>query len=161
MLMPFGRGCRSLRWRIGLMVTLLAGLGLGLPVPESEAHTCTPDPTVGVSGGRLLVPRGSGVADIWLPSRDTRTVAITPQLGNAAGVAVSPDGGLLAVSRFWRPPQHQVGGQDILIVGPEGGEPMATRRRSWSTRHTCSRSGFRASPRTAPGSPSRPPTTPA
>src|SRR4051794_15450354 len=123
-----GWGCRGIRWRIGLMVVLLAGLALGMPVPAGEAHTCTPDPTVGV-GGRLRVPRGGGVASIALPSRDTRPVAIAPQLGNAAGVAVSPNGGLLAVSRFWRPPQHQVGGQDILIVSPQGGEPVATLER--------------------------------
>jgi Tol biopolymer transport system component len=116
---------RSMSWRVGLVAALLAGLALGMPVPEGEAHTCTPDPTVGVSG-RLLVPRGSGLASIELPSRDTGIVTIAPQLGNAAGVAISPDGRLLAVPRFWRPPQHQVGGQDILVVGPDGGDPVAT-----------------------------------
>jgi Tol biopolymer transport system component len=80
---------------------------------------------VGV-GGRLLVPRGSGLASISLPSRETRPISITPSAGNAAGVAISPDGSLLAVPRFWRPPQHQVGGQDILVVGSDGGAPVAT-----------------------------------
>ena len=113
------------RGRSALVAVLLAGLVLALPVPSGEAHTCTPDPTVGV-GGRLLVPRGSGLASISLPSRETRPISITPSAGNAAGVAISPDGSLLAVPRFWRPPQHQVGGQDILVVGPDGGAPVAT-----------------------------------
>src|SRR4051794_21313206 len=117
------------RKRSILAVALLAGLLLSAPVPGSEAHTCTPDPTVGVSG-RLLVPRGSGLAAISLPSRETRPIAITPSAGNAAGVAISPDGSLLAVPRFWRPPQHRVGGQDILVIGPDGGAPVATVERS-------------------------------
>src|SRR3954464_14376430 len=104
---------------------VLTGLVLSLPVPSTEAHTCTPDPTVGVSG-RLLVPRGSGLAAISLPSRETRPIAITPSAGNAAGVAISPGGSLRPVPRFGRPPQHQVGGQDILVIGPDGGAPVAT-----------------------------------
>jgi Tol biopolymer transport system component len=112
-------------WRTGSTVLLLAALLFSAPAPSAEAHTCTPDPTVGV-GGRLLVPRGSAVAAISLPSRETRQIAITPSAGNATAVAISPDGSMLAVPRFWRPPQHQIGGQDILIVGPDGGAPLAT-----------------------------------
>ena len=116
-------------WRIALATVLLIVLVLGAPVPSSEAHTCTPDPSVGVSG-RLLVPRGSAVASISLPSRETTMLTITPSQGNAAGVSSSPDGTMLAVPRFWRPPQHQVGGQDILLVGPGGGEPVGSLQRS-------------------------------
>jgi Tol biopolymer transport system component len=108
-----------------LAATLLAGLLTSTPAPIADAHTCIPDPTVGVSG-HLLVPRGSAVAAITLPSRETRQIAITPASGNATAVAISPDGSLLAVPRFWRPPEHKVGGQDILIVGPDGGAPVAT-----------------------------------
>jgi Tol biopolymer transport system component len=117
---------KVLRMTWGVRLTLLlAALLILAPVPGADAHTCIPDPAVGV-GGRLLVPRGSAVAAISLPSRETRQIAIAPAAGNATAVAISPDGSMLAVPRFWRPPQHQVGGQDILVVGPDGGVPLAT-----------------------------------
>src|SRR5262245_53028187 len=92
---------RAAGW--GVRLLLAAALLISVPVPSADAHTCIPDPTVGV-GGRLLVPRGSAVAAISLPSRETRQIAITPASGNATAVALSPDGSLLAVPRFWRPP---------------------------------------------------------
>jgi dipeptidyl aminopeptidase/acylaminoacyl peptidase len=107
---------------------LLAGLMLAVPVRPGEAHTCTPDPSVGV-GGRLVLPRGSGLVAIDLPGRETRALAIPPSLGVAAGVTRSPDGSQFAVPRFWRPPEHRVGGQDILLVGPDGGAPVAVMER--------------------------------
>ncbi|MFN8633743.1 MAG: hypothetical protein U0893_07820 [Chloroflexota bacterium] len=108
---------------------LLAGLLLGVPAPTSEAHTCTPDPEVRVSG-RLLVPRESGLASIELPSRETRAIPIAPSTGIATGVVASRDGAMLAVPRFWRPPDHKVGGQDILFVGQGGGAPTSVMQRS-------------------------------
>jgi hypothetical protein len=110
------------------VAVLLAGLTLAAPVPTGQAHTCTPDPEVGVSG-RLILPRGSGLAAIDLPGRQVSPMPIPPSLGVTTGVAVSPDGGLLAVPRFWRPPEHRVGGQDILLVGPTGGDPLASMER--------------------------------
>ena len=74
------------------------------------------------------MPRGSGLVALDLPGRDTRALAIPPSPGVAAGVARSPDGSLFAVPRFWRPPEHRVGGQDILLIGPEAGRRSA----SWS-----------------------------
>jgi Tol biopolymer transport system component len=94
-------------------------------VRSTEAHTCTPDPEVGV-GGRLIVPRDSGAVVMGLPGRELSTVSVLPVQGAATGVASSPDGGLLAVTRFWRRPEDRIGGQDILIVGAGGGEPVAT-----------------------------------
>lgn len=111
-----------------LVAVVLASLVLGVPVPSGEAHTCTPDPTVSVSG-RLVLPRASGLVAIDLPGRELRTLAIPPSSGVAAGVVRSPDGRLFAVPRFWRPPEHRVGGQDILLVGPDGGAPVAIMER--------------------------------
>ena len=111
-----------------LAALLLAGLALGVPASGTDAHTCTPDPNVGVSG-RLILPRGSGLVSIDLPGREARVLPITPSSGVAGGVARSPDGSLLAVPRFWRPPQHQVGGQDILVVGQAGGAPVTIMER--------------------------------
>jgi Tol biopolymer transport system component len=79
--------------------------------------------------GRLILPRGSGLVSVDLPSRETRALAIPPSQGITTGVASSPDGSLLAVPRFWRPPDHRVGGQDILLIGPSGGQPAATMER--------------------------------
>ena len=86
----------------------------------SRAHTCTPDAQVGV-GGRLLLPHASSLSLLELPGRAVRPVPIQPAQGVVTGVAMSPDGALLAVTRFWRPPDQQVGGQDILLVRPDGG----------------------------------------
>jgi dipeptidyl aminopeptidase/acylaminoacyl peptidase len=123
-----GGGHRRTGWRVALTAVLLAGLTLGAPVPSGEAHTCTPDPDVGVSG-RLILPRASGIAVVGLQDRSVRTVPIPPSLGVTTGVASSRDGSLLAVPRFWRPPDHKVGGQDILVVDPAGGAPVATLER--------------------------------
>jgi dipeptidyl aminopeptidase/acylaminoacyl peptidase len=116
------------RWRIVLAAMLVTSLVLAAPAPTGEAHTCTPDPTVSVSG-RLVLPRGSGMVAVDLPGREQRTLAILPSLGVAAGVTRSPDGSLFAVPRFWRPPDHRVGGQDILLVSPDGGTPVAVMER--------------------------------
>ena len=83
-----------------------------------------PDPEVGVAG-RLILPRDSGIAIVDLPGREVRSVPISPVQGVATGVASAPDGSLLAVTRFWRRPSDVVGGQDILVVGLDGGEPVA------------------------------------
>jgi len=109
---------------IGLALTATL-LPIPTPPAVTEAHMCTPDPEVGV-GGRLIVPRDSGAVVIELPGRELRTVPVLPAQGVATGVTSAPDGGLLAVTRFWRRPEDRVGGQDILVVGPEGGEPIAT-----------------------------------
>ena len=37
---------------------------------------------------------------------------------------------MLAVPRFWRPPSDRVGGQDIMLVRHEGGEPVGALTRS-------------------------------
>jgi WD40 repeat protein len=116
---------RHSRWRVGVVALLLAGAALVTPVPASQAHTCTPDPDVGVSG-RLIVPRASGLAVVGLPDRAVRPLQISPSQGVATGVATSRDASLFAVPRFWRPPDHKVGGQDILLVDPSGGAPVAT-----------------------------------
>jgi hypothetical protein len=124
-----GRGShRHTGWRVALAALLLAGFALTAPAPAGEAHTCTPDPSVGVSG-RLVLPRASGLAIVGLPDRDVRTVPIPPSLGVTTGVASSRNGSLLAVPRFWRPPDHKVGGQDILLVNPDGGESVVTLER--------------------------------
>src|SRR5688572_5580446 len=124
-----GRGShRRSGWRIALAAVLLAGLALAAPTPTGEAHTCTPDPSVGVSG-RLILPRASGLAVLGLPDRVVRAMPIPPSQGVTTGVASSRDGNLLAVPRFWRPPDHKVGGQDILLVDPVGGAPVATLER--------------------------------
>lgn len=110
-------------WRVALIATLLAASLLAAPAPTSEAHTCIPDASVGVSG-RLIVPRASGVAIVELPGRAIRPLPIAPSRGVTSAVAASPDGSLLAVARFWRPPADRVGGQDILLAPPDGGEPI-------------------------------------
>ena len=107
-----------------LALASLAALPFG-----GAAHTCVPDAEVGV-GGHLMLPRASGLAVMTLPSRELRPVDVLPARGVTTAVASSRHGGLLAVARFWRPPEHQVGGQDILVVGPDGGEPIATVERS-------------------------------
>jgi Tol biopolymer transport system component len=114
--------------RASLAVVLAIVVLVGLPF-GGAAHTCTPDPVVRVTG-RLLTPRASGLALTDLPERAIRGVSVLPELGVVTGVARSPDGSRLAVARFWRPPDHQVGGQDILIVGPEGGEPLSRLERA-------------------------------
>src|SRR5215218_3009041 len=126
--MPGPGSLRRAGWRVALAAIVLAGLVLAAPIPTGEAHTCTPDPSVGVSG-RLILPRASGLAVVGLPDRVVRSVPIPPSLGVTTGVASSPDGSLLAVPRFWRPPEHKVGGQDILLIGPEGGAPVVTLER--------------------------------
>src|SRR3954471_8387987 len=113
------------RWRTMLLAAGLALAALVAPVPPIEAHTCTPDPQVGV-GGRLLVARDSGAIEIALPGRQIRQIPVMPAQGAAPGVASAPDGGLLAVTRFWRRPEDRIGGQDILVVGADGGAPLAT-----------------------------------
>jgi dipeptidyl aminopeptidase/acylaminoacyl peptidase len=113
------------RWRTMLLAAGLALAALVAPVPPIEAHTCTPDPQVGV-GGRLLVARDSGAIEIALPGRQIRQIPVMPAQGAATGVASAPDGGLLAVTRFWRRPEDRIGGQDILVVGADGGAPLAT-----------------------------------
>jgi hypothetical protein len=115
-------------WRIVLAAALLAGLALTAPVPIGEAHTCTPDPSVGVSG-QLVLPRASGLAVDGLPNRAVRPIPIPPSQGVSTGVARSRDGSRFAVPRFWRPPDHKVGGQDILLIDPAGGAPVATLER--------------------------------
>jgi hypothetical protein len=111
------------------VAVVLALAALMTPALPIEAHICTPDPEVGVSG-RLVLPRDSGAAIVDLPSREVRPVSVLPSQGVATGVASAPDGGLLAVSRFWRRPEDRVGGQDILLVGPGGGEPRAAIERT-------------------------------
>ena len=122
------RSHRRRTWRIALVAVLLAGFALAAPISTGEAHTCTPDPSVGVSG-RLLLPRYIGLAVLSLPDRAVRALPIPPSLGVTTGVASSRDGSLLAVPRFWRPPDHKVGGQDILLVDHTGGAPVATLER--------------------------------
>lgn len=101
---------------------------LTVPAPTSLAHTCAPDPSIGVRG-RLMVPRASGMAAIDFEDRQLQPRPVLPARGVATGVARSADGAMFAVPRFWRPPDHQVGGQDILLVGPDGGQPIATLER--------------------------------
>src|SRR5581483_1881124 len=103
------------RWRLVVGAVGLALAALVAPVPTGEAHTCAPDPEIGVAG-HLLLPSGSGLSMVELPSRDSRQVAITPVQGLTTAVARSVDGGQLAVTRFWRPPDQRVGGQDILLT---------------------------------------------
>jgi dipeptidyl aminopeptidase/acylaminoacyl peptidase len=118
----------ALRWR-ALLIAVAVAIGLLMaPVPASQAHTCIPDPSIGVTG-RLVVPRASGMAVIDLGDRQPQPRPVLPSRGVATGVARSTDGSLFAVPRFWRPPDHQVGGQDILIVGPDGGQPVAALER--------------------------------
>src|SRR5688572_5619533 len=124
-----GRGShRRTGWRVALAAVLLAGLALAAPIPTGEAHTCTPDPTVGVSG-RLILPRASGLAVVGLPDRAVTARPIPPSLGVTTGIASSRDGSRFAVPRFWRPPDHRVGGQDILLVDAAGGALIATMER--------------------------------
>ncbi|MFN8523805.1 MAG: hypothetical protein U0821_11965 [Chloroflexota bacterium] len=106
---------------LGSSLALSLSLGLLLPL-VGTAHTCTPNAEVGVSGA-LLLPRGSGLARIELPSKETRQLPVLPSQGVVMGVAQSADASRLAVARFWRPPDQPVGGQDVLIVGPDGGAP--------------------------------------
>jgi Tol biopolymer transport system component len=113
---------RALVERLILAAALAGATLLVLPM-AGTAHTCTPDPEIGVSG-RLLLPEASGLTLISLPDRTAQPLHILPSLGVATSVARSPDGSRLAVSRFSRPQEHQVGGEDILIVGPTGGEPQ-------------------------------------
>jgi hypothetical protein len=118
-----------LRWRLALIALALALVALVAPVPASEAHTCTPDAEIGIRG-RLLLPNGSGFSVLDLPGRASQQIAVTPAQGLTTAVASAPEGGLLAVTRFWRPPADKVGGQDILLIGPDGGAPVATIERS-------------------------------
>lgn len=119
---------RRTGWRVALAAFLLAGLALAAPIPTGEAHTCTPDPSVNVSG-RLVLPRASGLAVVGLPDRMVRAVPIFPSQGVTTGVASTRDGTLFAVPRFWRPPDHKVGGQDILLVDAAGGTARPTLER--------------------------------
>src|SRR5205823_3675625 len=88
-----------------------------------QAHICQPDPEVGVAG-TLLLPSGSGVAQVSLPERSVRSIQISPASGVVNQVARSPDGGRLAVARFSRPETEPIGGSDIVVSGPEGGDPL-------------------------------------
>jgi len=119
------KGRSRLRWQLVVVAVGLALTSLVAPVPASDAHSCTPDPEVGV-GGRLLLPGGSGLSLVELPSRAVHQIAVTPAQGLTTAVTSSPDGSQLAITRFWRPPTDRVGGQDILLVGPDGGDPIAT-----------------------------------
>ena len=87
------------------------------------AHTCAPDPYIGVSG-RLLLPKASGLALVDLPDRTTHALPVLPSQGVLTGVALAPDGSRLAVTRFSRAAEQQIGSQDILILGPGGGQPL-------------------------------------
>lgn len=120
---------RRAGWRVALATVLLAGFALAAPIPTGEAHTCTPDPSVGVSG-RLILPRASGLAVVGLPDRAVTARPIPPSRGVATGVASSRDGSRFAVPRFWRPPDHKVGGQDILLIDAAGGAQIGTMERS-------------------------------
>ncbi len=123
-----GPSSMPLHRRAALAVTL-AVVALAVFPFGGAAHTCTPDPQVGV-GGRLLIPQSSGLARIDLPDRMTQTLAVSPSLGVVTSVARSPDGSRLAVARFSRAPWENIGGQDILIVDPEGGQPRQVIERS-------------------------------
>ena len=127
--MPARLEHRRSPWRIVLTAILLAGLVLATPARSGEAHTCTPDPTVSM-GGQLVVPRASGLAVVQLPDRVVRSVPIPPSLGITTGVASAKHASLLAVPRFWRPPDHKVGGQDILLIDQSSGAPVMTLERS-------------------------------
>jgi Tol biopolymer transport system component len=116
---------RRLSWRLVGLAMVLAVVAMIAPAQTGEAHTCTPDPEIGVRG-HLLLPSGSGVSEVELPSRAARQIAVTPAQGLATAVARSADGSQLAITRFWRPPDQRVGGQDILLIGADGGAPIAT-----------------------------------
>ncbi len=111
-------GLRRAGWALALAIAVLSGLPIG-----STAHTCAPDPQVGVSG-RLLLPRASGLALIELPDRTTSSLPVLPVQGVVTSVARSLDGSRLAVARFSRPADQQIGNQDLLILGPAGGQPL-------------------------------------
>jgi hypothetical protein len=84
---------------------------------------CTPDPVVPVAG-TLLVPRASGLARLSLSERVVEQLAVLPSAGVVSQVARSPDGSRLAVARFSRPDGDPIGGADILITGPTGGDAV-------------------------------------
>jgi hypothetical protein len=109
------RAGRHQRWRLACLALLLAAGLLTIPAIPSEAHTCTPDATI-TATGQLVVPRASGLAVIGLSDWSVRPVPIAPSQGVTTGIVSAQDRSLLAVSRFWRPPNHTVGGQDILLV---------------------------------------------
>lgn len=77
-------------------------------------------------GGALLLPSGAGLALLSLPDRTLRALPVLPVGGVVNHVARSPDGSRLAVARFSRRPGDQVGGADIPVTGPEGGNALLT-----------------------------------
>lgn len=107
---------------VGGAVALALAVLVVLPI-GGTAHTCAPDPQVGVDG-RLLLPRASGLALIDLPDRTIHSLPVLPAQGVVTSVASAPDGSRLAVARFSRPADRQIGNQDLLIVGPSGGHPL-------------------------------------
>jgi WD40 repeat protein len=123
------RADRHRQWRLAIVALLLTTGVLAIPATPSEAHTCTPDTTINVTG-QLVVPRASGFAVIGLSDRSVRAVPIAPSQGVATGIASAQDRGVLAVPRFWRPPDHTVGGQDILLVDPTTGTVRSAIERS-------------------------------
>ncbi len=58
-------------FRLARLAVGAALLALGTPVADVRAHTCTPDPEVGVAA-RLLLPRASGLLAVDLPERAAR-----------------------------------------------------------------------------------------
>jgi hypothetical protein len=123
------RGRQSRRWRLLFLASLLVIGLLTVPATPSEAHTCTPDATINVTG-RLIVPRASGLAAIGLSDRSIRAMPILPAQGVTTGVVGAQDRSVFAVPRFWRPPDHKVGGQDILLVDPTSGTLRSSVERS-------------------------------
>ncbi len=125
---PYNRAMAPRFGRVAIAL-ILALTALALPPIAIRAHTCDPDPQVGVAG-RLMLPRASGLLAVDLPDRSIRPLEVLPSVGVVTALARSREGDRFAVARFWRPPEHNVGGQDILIVGPDGGEPRGRIDRS-------------------------------
>jgi dipeptidyl aminopeptidase/acylaminoacyl peptidase len=106
------------------MIVAAACAATLLLVPFAQpgrAHMCTPDSVVPVPG-MLLVPRASGLARFSLSERVVEQLPVLPSTGVVSQVARSQDGSRLAVARFSRPEGDPIGGADILITGPNGGD---------------------------------------
>lgn len=103
----------SRRRALGALLALSAGL-TGLSGPRFAMAQADP-------AGTLAVPRGRDLALVRADGSEERTLLSVEDGSFVNDAAWSPDGGQIAFSRYTARP-GEVGGTDIAVVGPAGGE---------------------------------------